>query len=42
MPQDSNVQVPDSGNLTAMKTKADELRAEADRLLEQHKAAPVA
>lgn len=42
VPQDSNVQVPDSGNLTAMKTKADELRAEADRLLEPHKAAPVA
>lgn len=42
VPQDSNVQVPDSGNLTSVKTKADELRADADRLLEPYKAAPVA
>lgn len=41
VPQDSNVQVPDSGNLTSVKTKADELRADADRLLEPYKAAPV-
>lgn len=42
VPQDSNVQIPDSGNLTDVKTKADELRAEANRLLEPFKATHIA
>ncbi|WP_273835133.1 hypothetical protein [Halococcus sp. PRR34] len=42
IPQDSNVQVPDSGNLTSVKTKAEELREDADRLLKPYKATSVA
>lgn len=41
-PQDSNVQVPDEGNLTNPKSKADELRQDARRLLKPYEATAVA